>query len=88
MIPVDTLATFLQRRTETLKEEDYTHQCPQLKSAIVQVKIDFCQAQFQLGSPMPVELRLDLSLIITTTTHPPGKVEIQLEIGHIWSVGS
>ena len=51
----------------------------------------FCQAQFQ-SSPSPVqwELRLALSLIITTHLHPrpPGKVEMQLEISHIWSVGS
>ena len=26
----------------------------------------YCQAQFQLASPVPVELRLALSLIITT----------------------
>ena len=45
-----------------------------------------CQAQFQLASPVQVELSLALSLIITT--HPPGKVEMQLEIDHIWSVGS
>ena len=33
-----------------------------------------------------VELRLALSSIITTPTHPPtpGKVEIQLEIDHIY----
>ena len=32
------------------------------------------QAQFQLASPVPVELSLALSLIITThPTHPPGK---------------
>ena len=39
-----------------------------------------------------VELRLALSLIITTHPHPPppppGKVEMQLDIDHIWSVGS
>ena len=29
-----------------------------------------CQAQFQLASPVPVELWLALSLIITTPTHP------------------
>ena len=33
----------------------------------------FSQAQFQLGSPVPVELSLALSFIITTPilTHPP-----------------
>ena len=31
-----------------------------------------------MASPVPVELRLA----------PPGKVEIQLDIDHIWSVGS
>ena len=46
-----------------------------------------CQAQFQLASPMSVHLRLALSLIISTPP-TPGKVEMQLEIGHIWSVGS
>ena len=30
----------------------------------------WCQAQFQLASPVPVELRSALSLIITTPTHP------------------
>ena len=45
----------------------------------------FSQAQFQLANPVPVELRLALSLIMTT--HPPMKVEMQLEIDHIWSVG-
>ena len=45
----------------------------------------FCQTQFQFTSPVPVELRLAWSLIITTptATHPPGKVEMQLEIDHI-----
>ena len=44
----------------------------------------------KLASPMPVELRLALSLIITTPTHTPTprKVERQLEINHIWLVGS
>jgi len=31
-----------------------------------------------------VELRLALSLIITTHPHPPGKVEMQLDIDHIY----
>ena len=35
----------------------------------------FCQAQFQLASPVPVELRLA----------PPGKVKMHLEIDHIVS---
>ena len=52
----------------------------------------FCQAQFKLASPVPVELSLALSLISTTHAHPhphqPGKVEMQLEIDHIWSIGS
>ena len=52
----------------------------------------YCQAQFQLASLVPVELRLALCLIITTPTtnptDPPGKVEMQLKIDHIWSVGS
>ena len=51
-----------------------------------------CQAQFQLASPVLVEVRLALSLIITThppqPTHPPGNVEMQLEMDHIWSVDS
>ena len=50
-----------------------------------------CQAQFKSSpSPVQLELRLALSLINTTPTHPhpPGKVEVQLESGHIWSVGS
>ena len=46
----------------------------------------YCQAQFQF-SPVPVELRLALSLIITHPT-PPGKVEMQLEIDHVWPVGN
>ena len=44
----------------------------------------YCQAQFQLASPVHIELSLALSLIITTPTptpfHPPGKVEMHLEI--------
>ena len=35
----------------------------------------FCQAQFQLASPVPVELRLA----------PPGKVKMHLEIDHMVS---
>ena len=35
-----------------------------------------------------LELRLALSLIITTPTQTPGKVEMQLESDHIWSVSS
>ena len=40
--------------------------------------------------PVQLELRLALILIITTPTHPipPRKIEMQLEIDHIRSVGS
>ena len=44
------------------------------------------QSSVPVGSQMPVELRLALNLNNTTPTHPPGKVEIQLEIDYIWSV--
>ena len=44
---------------------------------------DFCQAQFQFSTSQ-VELSLALSLIITIHPPTPGKVEIQLEIGHIY----
>ena len=37
-----------------------------------------------VGSQVPVELRLALNL--NNTTHPPGKVEIQLEIDYKRSV--
>ena len=47
----------------------------QLRPIFSDVHLDFCQAQFQLASPVLVELSLALSLIITT--HPPGKVEKQ-----------
>ena len=46
-----------------------------------------CQAQFQ-SSPSPVQLELRLALSLIITTHPPRKVEMQLEIGHIWPVDS
>ena len=48
---------------------------------------NYCQAQFQSSpSPVQLELRLALSLIITTPTltHPPRKVEMQLEIDNIY----
>ena len=32
--------------------------------------LEYCQAQFQLASPVPVELSWALSFIITTPTHP------------------
>ena len=45
----------------------------------------YCQAQFKFSpSSVQFELSLALSLIITTPTHPPGKVEMQLEIDHIY----
>ena len=47
---------------------------------------DFCQAQFQLTSL--VTSRTDLALNLEITTHPPGKVEIQLQIDYILSVES
>ena len=54
--------------------------------------LNFFQGQFQLASPVPVELILALSLIITTHPHPPvastRKVEMQIEIDDIWSVGN
>ena len=53
----------------------------------LQVFESYIQTQFKfITSSVQFELRLALSLIITT--HPPGKVEVQLESGHIWSVGS
>ena len=39
-------------------------------------------------SSVQFELRLALSLIITTHPRTPGKVEMQLEMDHIWPVGS
>ena len=40
----------------------------------------YCQAQFQLASPVLVELRLVLSLIITTPTHPGKRCSSKLAI--------
>ena len=57
------------------------------KNGLLCTMLDYCQAQFQFSTSQ-VELSLALSLIITTPTHPPGKVKMQLEIDLIGSVGS
>ena len=48
-----------------------------------------CQAQLQLTSLVTSQTELALNLVISTPTHTPGKVEIQLEIGYmLWLVDS
>ena len=42
-----------------------------------------CQAQFQLASQVTSWTELALNLVITTPNHPPGKVEMQLEIDYM-----
>ena len=56
-------------------------------SILIDIYKNNCQAQFK-SSPSPVQLELILALSLIITTHPPtttpGKVEMQLEIGHIY----
>ena len=52
-------------------------------SSVLKFDVEYCQAVLQLASTVPVELRLALSLIITTPTNPTGKVEMQFEINKI-----
>ena len=48
----------------------------QLRPIFSDVHLDFCQAQFQLASPVPVELSLALSLIVTTPTPQWAKIMV------------
>ena len=61
---------------------------------LIQNNLDIIAKLSSSPSSVQLELRLALILVITphphppTHPHPPGKVEMQLESHHIWSVGS